>query len=308
MHGVDKAPNVIQNSYSYAQKLRAAGGREHAWNRENTSGNPSISQMVSCYMLGLQKHKVTRMRVAKGETSMSARAISPDDLLKLYQFNHHPENWDSTKVSANNWCGANMRHLLEAVYLVAFTCLLHIDEALKIQLHNLHFYDDPLDGTACISVTLPFRKNSPYRKIPPFILRELPKDMAHLCPVRALVEWVNASEILHGYLFRRMDKRDRPIVAKNTHMTAEAFLELFCNNLCDLEIPPYAYGTHSFRCGGCQWLSIDLRWSTDFSHLTIVKYLISWNDNPMLQQDDFFKLDHQLLIQCWTCGHTCPCA
>ncbi|KAK0228088.1 hypothetical protein IW262DRAFT_1532227 [Armillaria fumosa] len=148
-----------------------------------------------------------------------------DDLLKLYQFNHRPENWDSTKVSANNWCGANMRRLLEAVYLVAFTCLLRIDEALKIQLHDLHFYDDPLDGTACVSVTLPFRKNSPYGKIPPFILRELPKDMAHLCPVRALAEWVNASEILHGYLFRRMDKRDRPIVAKNTHMVkAHCFL------------------------------------------------------------------------------------
>ncbi len=55
-----------------------------------------------------------------------------------------------------------MRRLLEAVYLVAFTCLLRIDEALKIQLHDLHFYDDPVDGTACMSVTLPFRKNSPY--------------------------------------------------------------------------------------------------------------------------------------------------
>lgn len=55
-------------------------------------------------------------------------------------------------------------------------------------------------------------------EIPLFILRELPDDMAHLCPVRALAEWVGTSEILHGYLFHRMDKRDRPIVAKNTHM------------------------------------------------------------------------------------------
>ncbi len=71
MHGVDKAPHVIQNSYSYAQKLRAgatfgfrtAGGRERAWNRENASGNPSISQLVSCYMLGLQKCKVTELKM-----------------------------------------------------------------------------------------------------------------------------------------------------------------------------------------------------------------------------------------------------
>ncbi|KAK0435126.1 uncharacterized protein EV420DRAFT_1217721, partial [Desarmillaria tabescens] len=199
MHGVDKGPKDVQRTYSHVQKLwagttygfRTAGDRDNvAWNRENTSGNPSISQLVSCYMVGLQKRKV-----AKGETPTSARAIGPDDLLRLYDFNRRPENWDNTKLSAANWCGGNMRRLLQAVYLVAFTCLLRIDEALKIQVHDLRFYDDELDGTACVSVTLPFRKTNPYGKIPPFILRELPEHMAHLCPVRALAEWVSASNI-----------------------------------------------------------------------------------------------------------------
>ncbi|KAK0218990.1 hypothetical protein IW262DRAFT_1448912 [Armillaria fumosa] len=143
--------------------------------------------------------------------------------------------------------------------------------------------------------------------------------MAHLCPVRALADWVCASRITHGYVFHKMDKRDRQILTKNSPMTAEVFLELFRNNLWDLGIAPYPYGTHSFHCGSCQWLSVDLHWSlqqickwggwsTDFTHLTIMKYLISWNDDPMTQQDDFFKLDREATIKCWSCGWTCPCA
>ncbi|KAK0457945.1 uncharacterized protein EV420DRAFT_1620828 [Desarmillaria tabescens] len=285
MHGIDKDPKDIQMSYSYAQKLRAGttyGFRKTRgrlpWNQDTASGNPSISELVSSYMLSLHKRK--------------------DILRKLYEFNHQPENWDNSQPSADNWCGGNMRRLLQAVYLVAFSCLLCVDEVLNIQVHDIRFYIDEADNMHCASISLPFRKTSQFGKIQPFVLRMLLADMAHLCPVRALAEWISASEILHGYLFRKMDKRDRPIVVKNSPMTPEVFLELFRNNLWDLRIAPYAYGTHSFRRGGCQWLSVDLRWSKEFTHLTIVKYLISWNDNPMLRCDEFFKLDHQTTIQC----------
>ena len=67
--------------------------------------------------------------------------------------------------------------------------------------------------------------------------------------------------------------------------TSEYFLELFRNNLLDVGIDPVPYGTHSFRRGGVQWMSVGLRWplrricewggwSSEFSHMTIVKYLI----------------------------------
>ncbi|KAK0440482.1 uncharacterized protein EV420DRAFT_1623116 [Desarmillaria tabescens] len=133
--------------------------------------------------------------------------------------------------------------------------------------------------------------------------------MAHLCPARAIATWIGTSKITHGYLFPHIDK-------SCTHLEhcqkPDVFLELFRNNLWDLGISPYVYGTHSFQCGGCQWLSCDLRWSirqicewggwsSDFTHLTIVKYLISSNDNPMLRCEDFFRLDCQV-AKCWTCG------
>lgn len=61
MHGVSKAHDEPQKSYSYAQKLRASttygfrkGGRGKVpWDRATASGNPSISDVVSSYMLGL---------------------------------------------------------------------------------------------------------------------------------------------------------------------------------------------------------------------------------------------------------------
>ncbi|KAK0462316.1 DNA breaking-rejoining enzyme [Desarmillaria tabescens] len=322
MHGMNKGANKPQKTYSYAQKLWAGttygfrrGGRGKVpWDRTTASGNPSISDVVSSYMLGLRKRKV-----AKGETPTSARAIRPSTLRRLYEYNHKPENWNASPQTPENWCGGNVRRLLQAVYLVTFSCLLRIDEALKIQVHDIEFGIDDIDGIHYVSITLPFRKNSPFGDIPPFVLRALPAHMAHLCPVRALAEWIDASEITQGYLFPNIDKRDRPITVKNTAMKPEVFLQLFRNNLCDLGEPPYAYGTHSFHCGGCQWLSVDLQWSirqicewggwsTDFTHLTIVKYLISWNDVTMLRREDFFKLDREATIKCWSCGCTCACA
>ncbi|PBK83411.1 DNA breaking-rejoining enzyme [Armillaria gallica] len=313
MHGISRGPNNAQKSYSNATKLRAGttygfrkSGRRGKvpWSRATALGNPSISDLVSSYMLGLHKRKVT-----KGETSTSARAIGPDTLRRLYEHNHKPENWNNEHLSQGNWCGGNTRRLLQAVYLIAFTCLLRIDEVLNLQAHEVDVYDNK-DDIGCMSITLPFRKNAPVGGIPPFVLQELPEQMAHLCPVRAFSAWISASRINKGNLFPNIDKRDRP--------KAEVFLQLFQNNLWNLDIIPYPYGTHSFRRGGCQWFACELRWSirqicewggwsTDFSHLTIVKYLISANDTPTLRRDEFFKLDRQV-VKCMTCGRTCPCA
>ncbi len=67
MHGLNKPLNDPQRTYSHAQKLRASltygfwkkGGRGiQPWDRETLSGNPSVSETVSSYMLGLHKRKV----------------------------------------------------------------------------------------------------------------------------------------------------------------------------------------------------------------------------------------------------------
>ncbi|KAG2130843.1 uncharacterized protein EDB93DRAFT_68515 [Suillus bovinus] len=102
-------------------------------------------------------------------------------------------------------------------------------------------------------------------------------------------------------------------------MSLEQFLELFRNNLLDIGIDPAPYGTHSFRRGGCQYLHVERRWhlrricewggwSTEFTNMTIVKYLISSNDDPAEPREHFFNPNQQPTIKCRQCGQCCSSA
>ncbi|KAE9382833.1 hypothetical protein BT96DRAFT_845011, partial [Gymnopus androsaceus JB14] len=125
--------------------------------------------------------------------------------------------------------------------------------------------------------------------------------------------------INEGFVFRKMSSGDRHSADSTKHMSSEQFLAAFRNNLLDIGIDPSPYGTHSFRRGGCQWLSVDLRWpirkicewggwSTDFSYMTIVKYLISWNDDPRQPRESFFDMNRAPIVACRLCGRTCECS
>ncbi|KAK0476293.1 hypothetical protein IW261DRAFT_1421608 [Armillaria novae-zelandiae] len=282
MYGVPKAPEEVRSSWSHAQKLRAgitwgfktAGKRGAECWTDQATGNPSVSNLVSAYVVGLRHRKT-----AQGETPTSSRAVTPDILQVLYQFNHSPENWNEIGSNKDKWCGPNTRRLLQAIYLVTFTCLLRIDEVLHIQAHDLKVYKDD-DGVSCVSITLSRRKNN------------------------YLGEWLSATWIIHGYIFRKMDRREQPILEGNVEISKELILELFRNNLADINIAPYPYGNHSFRRRGTQWLSVDLRWpihqicewggwSKECTHLTILKYLISSNDNPTMQHVHVLALNLQ---------------
>lgn len=100
--------------------------------------------------------------------------------------------------------------------------------------------------------------------------------------------------------------------------TSEQFLDLFRNNLLDVRVNSLPYGTHSFRRGGCQYLASGRRWSlrricewggwsVEFSNLTIVRYLISWNDNPTEGRESYFHPARQVVLACSQCGRSCPC-
>lgn len=84
LDGTIKPRGASLGTHSHAQKIRAAMthtfGRVHAlgntsWHRDETTGrmrgNPSVSQQVSSYMLGLRNRKVRA-----GEVPTSARAIT----------------------------------------------------------------------------------------------------------------------------------------------------------------------------------------------------------------------------------------
>src|ERR1700737_3764913 len=98
----------------------------------------------------------------------------------------------------------------------------------------------------------------------------------------------------------------------------EQFSEYFHQNLLDLSVDFRPYGTHSFRRGGCQYLCSEKRWgirklcdwggwSTDFDNLTIVRYLMSWNDDPTMRREDFLNPVMPPGKYCNNCGRRCTC-
>ncbi|KAJ7462934.1 hypothetical protein FB451DRAFT_1028406, partial [Mycena latifolia] len=261
-----------------------------------------------------------------------------ETLSKLYHFNHRPEVAEIKEYAAGSrkqaknpheWGGGRARRLLTLAYVLSFLCLLRFDEVLKIQMQDIEWVSD-----TCIKLTLPYRKTNQFGGVKPFYLHLLPPHLAHLCPIRALAEWLLVSGITDGYLFRKMASGDR-VSEQNSHMvrsdsrylftaqlefvqTSDFFLEMFRNNLLDVGIDPYPYGTHSFRRGGCQWLYTCCRWglrricdwggwSTEFSNLTIVKYLISYVDEPSERREDYMNPNRPPSLKCFSCGRTCHC-
>ena len=165
-------------------------------------------------------------------------------------------------------------------------------------------------------------------------------DEAHLCPVRALADWLSVSRITSGFLFRPITSNDRvsannmPLVSlpasvpppwpvQNSELyysqTSDKFLEMFRNNLCDIFQDPLVYGTHSFRRGGCQWYATEKRWplrricdwggwSMELTNLTIVRYLISSNDNPLERREQYLDPTVRPVVKCNHCGRSCAYA
>ncbi|KAF8177525.1 hypothetical protein K438DRAFT_1606316, partial [Mycena galopus ATCC 62051] len=344
--GSTRDPFETRLSFANAQKMRAAvtwnyaqvdGQGNAPWRKSDATGkwvgNPSVSTLVSQYMSSLKRRKAH-----SGEVPMSARAITPGILEQLYDFNNDQGRSDPKpmgSVKSQRWDGARARLSTWNAYLFAFNCLLRVDEVLNMQAQDIT--KDSEDPEAII-VTLPFRKTHQYGNVEPFYLYPLPEEQAHLCPVRAYANWIGTCEIKTGYLFPKIGAGDRLATDKNEPMvslcclclgkgwkltgkpqSSAEFLEMFRNHLLDINVDPYPYGTHSFRRGGCQYLHVYRRWSirdicqwggwsTEFSSLTIVKYLISWNDSPVVQRRDFFNPRRPLQLKCPYCGRACNCA
>ncbi|KAJ7263209.1 DNA breaking-rejoining enzyme [Mycena haematopus] len=324
LDGSLRDPSEVRLSFANAQKMRAAASWNFAqmenqgnapWHKSEVTGkwvgNPSVSTLVSQYMTSLKRRKVHA-----GEVATSARAITPSMLEKLYDFNHE-EGRSTVKlpgsIQCKRWDGAPARLASWAAYLIAFNCLLRVDEVLKIQAHDIRRDPENEEGSLFNTAVLS------HPDIEPFYLYPLPENQAHLCAVRAYTEWVDASHITEGFLFPKIGAGDKLMTDKDDSMSSPEFLEMFRNHLLDINVDPYPYGTHSFRRGGCQYFHVYRRWSirdicqwggwsTEFSSLTIVKYLISWNDTPVVRRRDFFNPNRVLQIKCAYCGRSCNCA
>src|SRR5262245_34944366 len=136
---------------------------------------------------------------------MSARAITPDLLFKMWQSMVSSENWviqpytPGSHTNGHNqvkiWkVGGRLLRALWACYTIAFLCLLRFVEVLRIQVEDLE-----VESFNVVILSLRWRKTAQFggmqptfpcclfpHAIPgikPFVLHYLPDDQAHLCPV-----------------------------------------------------------------------------------------------------------------------------
>ncbi|KAF8055903.1 hypothetical protein FPV67DRAFT_1433855 [Lyophyllum atratum] len=154
LDGTRKPKEELRDGYTHAQKMRAsmtyAFGRLHGlgslpWHPSETTdkmlGNPSVSNVVSSYMVSLKRRKVQG-----GEAATSARAITPEIMKRLFIYNNRPENRTIKPYvpgkrgdkALHEWGGARTRRLLTAIYTLAFTCLLRFDEVVMGQGMNTY--------------------------------------------------------------------------------------------------------------------------------------------------------------------------
>ncbi|KAH9048067.1 hypothetical protein EDB84DRAFT_1262997 [Lactarius hengduanensis] len=185
LNSKNRLSTQVCTTYSTAQKMRASMtytfSRIHGlgsmhWQCGGDGrmvGNPSVSEVVSWYMLSLHQCKVKA-----GETATSARVISAATLRKLYHFNSRVEVRDlrhplvkKSKANCNQWAGQNAWRLLQ----LAFSCLLRVDEVLKIQSHDFIGL-----GEDKLQLTLPFRKTSQFGHIKLFVLHKPVLDSRRL--------------------------------------------------------------------------------------------------------------------------------
>ena len=157
----------------------------------------------------------------------------------LYDFNHQPEKWNlSIQVEGIISTTRQDRPDIHQWGSTASTsCPSHIHDRLPVYASHWWSIEDsisshqnwgkknysnssiPQDTSVWWWVTFLIIYPLPFivADIKPFVLHMLPEEEAYLCPVQAFTDWISASCITSGYVFRRMAAGDRP-VANNLPM------------------------------------------------------------------------------------------
>ncbi|KAI0771694.1 hypothetical protein BD413DRAFT_625401 [Trametes elegans] len=307
---------AISHKYGREYKLGTQVWLENTLQPGTFSGNPSLSPVVSQYMISLRRRKVRA-----GEVITSACSMDQQTMRKLWQYNTTFQNENEPQPGSQKrklerpeeWGGHNFRQMLQTLYVVSMLCLLRYDEALRIMWTDVEFTQ--IDGTHVVKLELPFCKTNQYGGIAPFWLWP-DKERPWMDGVFALAKWWRLSKEMgierHGYVFRRKHGYDQVSLAAEDALTSQSFLEYFRNNMVDIGTDPRPYG--------CQYLAMELRWpirticewggwTENFDNAaTIFKYLISWVDNPTVDRKDLFNPNRLGTDPCTSCGRTCHCA
>ncbi|KAI0324841.1 hypothetical protein GY45DRAFT_1349214 [Cubamyces sp. BRFM 1775] len=303
---------AISHKYGREYKLGTQPWTENPHKPGTFSRNPSLSVVVSQYMVSLRRRKVRA-----GEVVTSARAIDEETMKKLWEFNR---NFPREELKINS--RYKVRQMLQTLYTISMLCLLRYDEALRIMWSDVELLE--MDGSFVVKLTLPFRKTCQTSGIAPFYLWPDP-ERPWMDAVTTFAQWwtICVKEIgikPTGYVFRSRMHYDEINMKADAPMSSDSFLDCFRNNMVDINVDLRPYGMHSFRRAGCQYLAMVLRWpirnictwggwAENFDNPgTIFQYLLSWVDSPTVDRKDYFNPNRLGTDPCTMCGRTCHCS
>ncbi|KAI0702878.1 hypothetical protein BC835DRAFT_1426818, partial [Cytidiella melzeri] len=183
---------------------------ENAFIKGQCTGNPSISPLVSRYMVSLRRRKARSRAVVT-----SARAMNKETMKKLYVFNQQVPRSDTDRTDGNGnltWAGWHVQTMLHCLYVVSMLCLLCHDEALNIMWEDITF-DKTKKGLWYVRIALLVRKTHQNGDIAPFVLY-LNADKPH----------ISMGIECYGYVFRKRHGHNRVAYAAGDGMSSDSFL------------------------------------------------------------------------------------
>jgi integrase len=164
----------LLNPKTLARRITAL----RAWHHYQGFFDPTLHPAVKKTLIGMQR--------VHGKPSAKAHALNIDELVKMIESIHQKESLANRRDSA----------LLQIGYLGE----LRRSELVAIRVEDIHWLDKGIE------VLIPSSKTDQERGGQ---YCALPYGRAPLCPILALKEWLKASDITSGVLFRRIIKGDR---------------------------------------------------------------------------------------------------
>ncbi|KAL1758035.1 hypothetical protein FB107DRAFT_259286, partial [Schizophyllum commune] len=260
-------------------------GRENEsvteWRRDEVTGKwrglPTRSRIVSEFMVGLEKTKA-----AAGEVSQSARALTLDDMHRLFNLCivQPGEKADTLAIQRQGI----VRY---TAYLLAWLLVLRIEEAMKLTFESIEMIPGE---RRFFDVRLGPRKTQQSGIAHHWRLHANDADPA-ICPVRAIIRlvYIYGRDLpKSGPLFLRV--RAQGAIDQKKPFTSSALSRALVRDLQELGYISWnLYGTHSFRRGGCQYRIKVKGWTVDMvaawggwsqvEAVTMFRYFYSPNDN-----------------------------
>jgi hypothetical protein len=188
-----------------------------------------------------------KRKIQNGERPQSARAIRVEDLMQLASYYSTLDRNSLKRLRfIRNHC----------IYLISFFCLLRMNEGLSLKMGDIEM----LPNNAGLKITLPFRKTQQAGDCKPFFLYRNDSNPA-ICPIRA---WINYVNVLASNREARFRYYDGPVfvninaskeVCLGNAFSYQAFMREFREDMKIAQPRDFqAYGSHSFRRGGVQYL------------------------------------------------------